>query len=122
MIEILTDNNYDELMKVDKNIFIDIFSPGCEPCMTLKKKIIPAMNKYIENNNLSDNIVIYTANTIHNSRLTKALEVRSVPLTIMVNKKKMFSDANLGLAGQAYYISLVDKYSEKKGFFARLFS
>ena len=117
----VTDKNYNKLvLKEERAIFIDFYSPSCGPCQQLKSFIKNEFEEYARKNN----ILVLTCDVSSNQKIAEKFKISSVPFTIMINKNKEFKDPQLGLQEPYYYYSLIDKYNgkEKKGFFKKLFS
>lgn len=117
MIKELTDKNYTELIDVDKNIFIDFYSPTCGPCQILKS-FLPKIAEFAESNNT----VVYSCDISKNPKISGKYMIRSVPFTCIVKKDKSISNANIGLESYERYISMIEKENkENKGFFSKFF-
>lgn len=117
----VTDKNYNKLvLKEERAIFIDFYSPSCSPCRELKNFIKNEFEEYAKNNN----ILVLTCDISSNIKLAEKFKIRSVPFTIMITKGKEFKDPQLGVQEPYYYYNLIDKYNgkRKEGFFKKLFS
>jgi len=110
MIKELTDKNYSEMINNYNGIFfVDFYSPSCGPCQNLSEFLPHLENKYIDNK-----IKFLKCNITENPKIVSKYQIRSVPLTLIINEKKEIKDATLGLQQMDYYFNLIDKYILKK--------
>lgn len=117
-IKELTDKNYKKLIhKVDKNIFIDFYSPSCGPCQELKS-FLPELNKYAS----KKDILVYKCNIVTNPEIRNYYKIESVPFTIVITKEKGMKFARSGLLSKNDYFKIIDSTADPRGFFKKLFN
>jgi len=111
----LTDETYsDFIARADKPVFIDFYSPTCGPCQQVLAQL-PQLEHYF-----GEEAIIAKVDVSRNPRLAAKYEIRSVPFCVSIGAKdKMVKDYELGAAGTARYIGMIQK-AQGKGFFARL--
>ena len=116
----LTDKNYNDIvLKEEKPIFIDFYSPMCGPCQELKSFINNKLEEYAKENE----VLVLKCDISKNPKINEKFKIQSVPFTIVVTKDKKFKDPEIGLREPEYYFKIIDKYSgkKKKGFFSKIF-
>lgn len=117
MIEV-NDKNYNEVvLKDERPIFIDFYSPSCDPCQDLGKFLEERIKNYAE----EKNVLIIKCNVMKSPKLSEKLNIRSVPFTIYVTKEKEFKYPEIGVREPEYYFKIIDKISEKKKKFLGIF-
>lgn len=113
----LNDTNYTAFMEeTDSVVFIDFYSETCPPCQTLLS-YLPHLAKHFE----EESVVIAKVNAAQSPKLSAKFMVRSVPLSVVIGKDKMVSQAEVGLVTIEAYIKMIDKALGKGGFFSKLF-
>ena len=116
MIVELSDEQYTEFVtQTDKALFIDFYSPMCEPCQEVLANL-PHIDNFFK-----DEAIIAKVDVTQNPKLAKKYEISSVPFCVSIGAKdKMVKDYELGSASVDRYIKMVQK-AQGKGFFSRLF-
>jgi len=117
----LTDKNYNDIvLKEEKAIFIDFYSPMCSPCTELKTFIEDKLEDYGKENG----VLVVKCNVSKNPKINEKFKISSVPFTVIVTKDKKFKEPEVGLRDASYYFGIIDKYGKnaKKSFFKKLFS
>jgi len=105
----LTDQNYDDVISQDAAIFIDFYSETCSPCQVLKK-MLPAIHDYAK----EKKVIVSKCNVEHNPKIASKYQIRSIPMTCIIDHDKNIKDVELGLKDISYYIKLINKHHSKK--------
>jgi len=113
----VNDNNYNELvLKEERPIFIDFYSPMCGPCVELKEFIDTNLEAY----GSEKGVLVLKCNVSENPKLAEKLKIKSVPFTIGITKglgqDKKFKYPEVGMQEAHYYFNIIDKLSGKKKF------
>lgn len=101
MAKVITDSNFDEIVKSEKPVMLDFWAEWCGPC----RAISPIIDELSEE--FAEKITIGKVNVDDNTDLSEKFQIRTIP-TILVFKGGEVVGKHVGSATKKTLLDLID--------------
>ena len=99
----LNDGNYQsEVVRADQPVLVDVWSPGCQPCVALAPTIKRLAAKY------EGQVKVAHLDASQAPRTMGKIRVRGTP-TVLIYQKGRIVERIVGIRGQHYYEEAVEE-------------
>ncbi len=99
LVDIKSEQQFDELLEKNELVFVDFWASWCGPCMMLK----PIMEKVCKDKN----VVLAKVNVDENKDIARRYQVSSIPVIILFRWGELRTGA-LGNKSEAEIIKMID--------------